>query len=311
MGKKKQRAGTPMNPLTGYLPAMEESIDAYAYYERKIIKMATSCFAWDGLPETVDMTFMERGLLVKGAMLYFKEDVLGYLCLPSTPAGDLDIYNIPKQRTAYATGANNFYRDETNSVIIYNDNLRASSIPDIRYFAERLYNAKRIQDVNLNAIKTPVLITCEENELLTMKNIYEKYAGDIPVIYAEKGFSPNSINVLKTDAPYYVDMLDIHLQTVWAEVCEYYGVPNVKREKKERLTNDEVGADSGVAKVNGYSRLMQRQLACDQINLIFPDLHVTVDWSEGVKEAWGMDSDEIEAEVLENAKVHSSRPAPH
>ena len=46
---------------------------------------------------------------------------------------------------------------------------------DVEMFARRLYNIDRIIDVNVNAQKTPILITCDENQRLTMKNLYNIY----------------------------------------------------------------------------------------------------------------------------------------
>ena len=41
---------------------------------------------------------------------------------------------------------------------------------DVEMYSKRLYDLDRAIDVNANAQKTPVLIPCDENQRLIMKN---------------------------------------------------------------------------------------------------------------------------------------------
>ena len=66
-------------------------------------EIAISSFEWVGLPSTVDSRFIEVGLYEDRAMLYFNDDVMGNLCLRTILGGQLDVYNIPLDRRAYAS----------------------------------------------------------------------------------------------------------------------------------------------------------------------------------------------------------------
>ena len=68
-------------------------------------EIAISSFEWTGLPSTVDARFIEVGLYENDAMLYFNDDVMGNLCLKCVLGGQLDVYNIPLDRRAYASMA--------------------------------------------------------------------------------------------------------------------------------------------------------------------------------------------------------------
>ena len=146
-------------------------------------------------------------------------------------------------------------------------------------FAQRLYNIDRTIDVNINAQKTPILITCNENERLTMKNIYKEFDGNSPVIYANKGFDPKSVNVLKTDAPLVADKLYQLKTQIWNEALTYLGISNINVQKKERLLQDEVTRNLGGTIASRYPRLEARKQACQQINKMF-ELNIDVDYRD-------------------------------
>ena len=161
--------------------------------------------------------------------------------------------------------------------------LRDNSVLDVELSAERLANIERTIDVNINAQKTPVLITCEDNQRLTLQNLYKNYEGNMPVIYGDKNINPNSLKVLTTGAPYVSDRLyEIKTQT-WNEILTYLGVSNVNVIKKERLISDEVKRNQGGIIASRYSRLVARQEACEEINKMF-GLNLSCEYREDFQE---------------------------
>lgn len=241
----------------------------YNYYFNKLFEIATAMFEWKNLPDTVDPIYLEKQLFYTGSVLFFKDDVLGYLTLKMVASGPINVYNIPTRRRGIAPGYNGEEKDENNSVIIYNNYTRTPSFPDCQMFATRLWNIQRTIDVNINAQKTPILILCDENERLSMENLYMNYDGNKPVIFASKKLNPDNVTVLNTNAPFVSkDLMNIK-NDLWNEALTYLGVPNVSIQKRERLVRDEATRNMGGVVASKFTRLDTRKYACEQINKIF------------------------------------------
>lgn len=251
----------------------------FRQYYNRLAELAISMFEWKNLPETIDPRFLELTLFVDGQAVFFKDEVMGYLALQNILGGQFDVYRIPINRRAYAI--NGYQKDLTNkdSVIIFNNYLHTNSMLDTQMMAKRLYNLDRAIDVNANAQKTPILLLCDENERLTLENMYMQYDGNKPVIKGVKGLNPNAFTVLKTDAPYVADKLYDLKTRYWNEALTYLGISNVSIEKHERMIRDEVTRNQGGTIASRYSRLEARRDACRQINEMF-DLDLWCDYRE-------------------------------
>lgn len=252
----------------------------YVQYYNRLMELSMSMFEWKNLPDTVDERYLELGLFSSGCMVFFKDDVIGELALNMTYQGGFDIYGEPTRRRAYSR-YNQFQTtlDKDNSVIIWNNMLRTNSALDVQMFAYRLYNLDRIVDINANAQKTPVLITCDEKQKLTMKNLYMQYEGNYPVIFGDSNLDIKSLSVLKTDAPFVSDKIYDLKVKIWNEALTYLGISNINTTKKERMITDEVIRNQGGTIASRYSRLESRRRAVKKINKMF-GLNITVDYRE-------------------------------
>ena len=269
---------------------------SYIQYYDRLTELSISMFEWRNLPDTVDQRFLELTLFANGMAVFFKDEVEDYLALQCAISGPLNVYRIPIRRRAYAVNGYNRELDDKNSVIIYNNMLHKNSMLDVRMFARELYNLDRAISVNANAQKTPILIRCDENQRLTLENLYMDYDGNKPVIYGDKGLNPNALSVLKTDAPYVADKLYTLKTQKWNEALTYLGISNVNITKRERLITDEVTRNQGGTIASRYSRLQSRRMACEQINKMF-GLNVQCDYREDYQEIVDAeDSDTINPE---------------
>lgn len=102
-----------------------------------------------------------------------------------------------------------------------------------------------------------------------MENMYQKYAGNQPVIYGKKSLNDDNITVLKTDAPYIADKVYTLKQNIWNEALTQLGIPNTDTTKRERMIRDEVITAQGAVIATRNSPEKMRQLACDKINEMF------------------------------------------
>lgn len=242
----------------------------YRQYLNRLTELAISMFEWKNLPNTVDARYLELHLFETGCMVYFKDDVIGDLCLDCIVNGRLDVYGNPLLRRAYS-GYNNYQKLLTykDSVIIWNNYLHGNSILDVEMFARRLYNIDRIIDINANAQKTPVLVQGNEKQRLTLLNLYKEYDGNAPFIFGDKNLDINALKALSTDAPYVCDKLYQLKTQIWNEALTYLGISNINIQKKERLITDEVTRNQGGTIASRYSRLESRRQAVEKINDMF------------------------------------------
>lgn len=242
----------------------------YRQYLNRLTELAISMFEWKNLPDTVDARYLELHLFETGCMVYFKDEVIGDLCLDCIVNGRLDVYGNPLLRRAYS-GYNNYQKllKYDNSVIIWNNYLHGNSILDVEMFARRLYNIDRIIDVNVNAQKTPVLLQGTEKQRLTLLNLYKEYDGNAPFIFGDKNLDLNTLKALSTDAPYVCDKLYQLKTQIWNEALTYLGISNINIQKKERLITDEVTRNQGGTIASRYSRLESRRQAVEKINDMF------------------------------------------
>lgn len=246
------------------------------YYQR-LKELALNVYEWKNLPPTVDERFLELTLFEKGYAVWFRDEIAGDIALTCTIGGRLDIYRIPIFRKAYSVNGYQKNLTTQDSVLIFNNYLHTPTELTIRLYAQRLYNIQRAIDTNINAQKTPVMILCDEQQRLTMQNVFMQYDGNEPVIFGDnKLFQGNTIDVLKTDAPFVADKLFIMKNRLWNECLTFLGIENSNQDKKERMVTDEVGSNYGNVEASRNVMLNSRKQACEKINAMFGlDIDVT------------------------------------
>ena len=79
----------------------------------------------------------------------------------------------------------------------------------------------------------------------------------------------NKLNVLKTDAPYLIDKLDIHKHEIFNEALTVLGIDNANTDKKERLITNEVESNEQLVSYYLNCWYKTRKRACDEINKKF------------------------------------------
>ena len=277
-------------------------------YEDRLHMLAISLFTWKGLDDIAGFGashFIEESLYRYGKACIVKDDKIGIKALNVTAAGKLNIYYLPVKVNAFSTGYNKIY-DFDDVVYIMNNELQKPTKDTLTLFAARLYETERTSDVNLQAQKTPVLIEGDKNVLLTLKNTYMQYSGNMPVIYGNKNFDVSSkLNVLRTDAPYIVDKLEDHKHNLWNDCMTFLGINNANTSKKERLVTSEVESNDQL--INYYLNCFYktRKKACDILNEKF-GTNVEIVLNKEVVDLLAETTQALEEEGGLNGKVHSN-----
>lgn len=241
----------------------------YADYFERLKNIAVNIIKWENLPNTISSRIIELTLFDRGYICYFNDEYLGNLCLPCVLNGEFDIYGIPSKRQVYSY--NNSYNrmvDETNSILIFNNSLIRPTYFTVHLYACKLANIENAINTNINASKTPILIQCSKEQELTLRNIYQQYQGNSPVIFGDETLNIDNICVLQTNAPINYPTLQEHKIKVYNECLNYLGIPtdNVKR---ERLTSNESIIGMTEIEIEHNIFLSERKKACDLINKMF------------------------------------------
>lgn len=271
----------------------------FIQYYNRLADLAISQFEWINLPSTCDRRFLELALFADGMAVFFKDEVMGYLTLQCMISGPLDVYRIPIYRRAYASNGYQMELSNENSVLIFNNSLHINSQLDIEMYAWRLYEIQRAIDTNVKLQKNPKIITCSETQRLTIINLFKKYEGNYPFIFADKQMDLSGLNAIDISSPYVADKLQVLKGLVWNEAMTYLGIGNTNDEKRERLNTLEVKSGMGDVEAQRYTRLLEREIACERINAMFPDVNLSVRYRQVIATSEPEVEDSETEEVIE------------
>lgn len=249
----------------------------YQFFFMKLMSIALSCFKWENLPDSIDERFLELTLANRGSCLFFKDEELGFLTLPANLSGQLNVYNIPKIRQAFASTGYNKMCDDKDSVIIFNNYLHFSTLSVVEHYAIRLYEMQRTIDVNVKAQKTPKIFKSNEQQRLTLQNIFMKYEGNEDAIFIDKDFDMNALQVFDTSAPYVADKIRMLMSQTFSNFLNDLGIEAITTEKKERINEAETESTKGYVEIGRNIFLNARKQACNEINRMF-DLNINVEF---------------------------------
>lgn len=272
-------------------------------YFYRLSLIALSIFKWENLPNGINERWIEKYLFDIGECMFFKDPILGFRVSKSIDKG-INIYNEPIDLEPESTGLTEpkTYKNGIDAVLIKNNDLSIPTLPTLQLYAYRLADLTRAQDVNITAQKTPILIITSDRQKLTMKNVFNQWSGNEPVIYGDKEMNIDGVKVLKTDAPIVFDKIQIQKHQLWNEVMTFLGVNNANQDKKERLVDDEVQANNEQVKICLDVMLKARQTACSEINRIF-GTNIKVSARIGIESKIEELNDELNNEIKESEVI--------
>ena len=290
--------------------------ETYLNYLERLRQVAISQFEWLNLPSSMNAQFLERCLYEFGKASLLKTKDYGFINAKAVGSSDLNIYMLPSSINCFSTDSlnedrklyNGFLDEKTSEydycVLVKNNQDMIPTEPTLRLFAWRLYEAERTCDTNIKAQKTPVLIVGDESLKLAMKNLFEKYEGNEPVVYADKKqLGTETLRALKTDAPFIADKVMEYKKEIWNEALTFLGINNINVEKRERLVKEEANANNELVNLNLQNRLLVRKEACKQFNELFNltgdnaiDVRVRSDLTNAIKTYDSVASDYITEE---------------
>jgi hypothetical protein len=229
-------------------------------------------FKYTNLPTGINSRYMENALFENGTIAFIKDDVTErFLALKATSNGVLDVYYEPTSIMCYGGGMYQKERkNHINSVLMYNNLARNTPLARLEIYARRIAHIEHTIDININAQKTPYIVSGNKRIKLSLEKIIKQMAEFVPSILVDDSLSiDDTVKVYGTNAPYVVDKLDDEKRRLINEALSLIGIENNSSEKNERLLHDEILVSNGLAIANRNSRLQARQMAIDEINELF------------------------------------------
>lgn len=257
----------------------------YSTWFNRLYNIAISRFEWINLPDTCNEKFIEQVLFFNGFMVGYKDTALNsFLIMPCTNNSVLDIFGYPAKVNAY--GYNGYMAQNltpytitlgqeptrADAALLYANYSRCPDLPAVLYFARKLTKIDRTIDVNINVQKTPYIISCGENQRLTVANMFKQVDNFEPAIITTKFYGLNGekpINVMDLKPPFVADKMQILKRQVYQEALTYLGIEANTSEKAERQVTEELTANMGETESMRQSPLASRKQFCKEFNKIY------------------------------------------
>ena len=239
----------------------------YNMYFRQMLTLAENVFEFKNLPTYIDVSFLNKNLLRKGSVAFFKDDVLGLLALPYNIVGTLDVYGRPNVIEVYGTNSYKRKLKRDEYVLMYDNNGRYPLYMDICQMAERIALCVRTEDINMIHQRTPRVWKTSKDKELSLKNAVNEIDSMQENVVAYDSLDIEDMNAILAPAPYVSDKIDQHLDKLWAEFYRLIGVANLQENKRERVIVDEMTASQGGTIASRFSRFEPRKRAIEEINI--------------------------------------------
>lgn len=247
-------------------------------YLSDLVRIASNRFRWVGLPDSVNVKFLEMCLLRYGmaTLAHPKSaDGLWFGLMVGGISGNLNAYGEPVSWQAMGVNAETMFDvDNTNGVIIYNSNQIYSGVGSndstwlaLELFARKLAHYDRTEDVNLMMQQSAWFITCEQQKRQEAINLYKQISGFEPAVMTTPNVQNEiGIDVIKTDVPFIGDALNVGRRNVWNAAYEYLGIPHLSFEKGERMIEEEAEGNNAPTNIRLLDALQPRRRAAQQLS---------------------------------------------
>lgn len=247
--------------------AIVDNEEASNIYYTYLQMLALNMFKYEGLPESVDVFYLEYILQTRGFIGFYQDDNLGLVCTEITLGSRLNHYGLPTEyRTVSISEDIKKSLMASESVLMKNSPLFKGTYPYLNFYAKKLALISRTMDQNLTMQWTPYIITGDRRMLQQFKVFMKKIMQGVQTIFTSKGLKMEDINVLQTQAPFIADDLHQMKQSIMRECMTFLGIENSNMDKKERLVSREVDANNQQVLASRNIWLSERKKAIKELN---------------------------------------------
>jgi len=294
---------------SGQGSSREEMIERM--FIRILTEMCMNRFEWKGLPDEINVRFLEQTLFRNGMALFWKHTAYEsagktipgtdkFMATRANITGRLNYYDAPTRFTSVGLGLTpRQLVPNVSCVPIWSNYTRVPNHDIVLIYASRLANFDRTIEINARNARQNRIIGVTESGRLTAENVnnmIERGQQTIPI--NTDTFDPGAITALDMGMhPDKLEKLHITKKRIWSGAMGLLGINNANQDKKERLVADEVDANNEQVESMRIVNLNARQQACEQINRLY-GLNVSVEYKV-VNE-----HKEQEKEAKDNGNIH-------
>lgn len=229
--------------------------------------LALNTYRWVNLPEGLESKYIEKALYKHGQCFFTWDKDFGYMCLPCSPSGQINIYGEPLGYVLTGVGYSKQVKDD-QGVRITNNDTAVPTVWHIDYYTKKMVEVDEVILQNLRQQRFPYVMATTKNTEFTVKNIAKKIEEKEDFIFMDKSLTDGDglgIQVIPTLAPYLLDKLQIQKLEFERELLTHLGI-NTIVEKKERLISVEANANNEHIALNLDLGYKSRKRACELIN---------------------------------------------
>lgn len=299
----------PKNRQKNY-PAMYWESAAYnsmlfSVYRQQIMKLALNRYKWINLPPSCNERYLEMILMYQGvATIAFPKKMQGTFF--TTQVAQMSPPNVYDNPTKWYSIGNNGWRfkcNANNGVIVWDNRTRYPIMRMINFWAQELCDIRRTKQINRLHVKTPFVITCEQEQEMQAVNLYKQVAGGEPAIIGTKGLNNIDVNVIQTGVKFMGEELTAEELNTWQQIYQTLGIENLTY-KAERMVRDEVNKRDEPSDIMALDGLNCRREACDVLNARFSnylDDPIQVIWAkDNISSNYNYLADIKEQEEIDN-----------
>lgn len=252
-----------------YGPEFEEIFWRHYF---QLCEYAKSQFEWHGLPESINVRYLESVLLARGSAAVYNIKNTGIILASEYANRDIDVYGYPINISpALPNNKMNLTEhdiDQDTVIIAWDNQTNYNIIQDIIMFAKRLTKIYITTNMNLDLMKRPYIMkvnkqdkAAEANAKAMMMNLdtFE------PIIVMDDTVN---VDVMNTTVPDNTKSLtDIYNET-WKQAFAFLGISS-ETTKRERMLDQELTMNRQSDQIRLYSRLQPRVELANELNRIY------------------------------------------
>jgi hypothetical protein len=278
-------SGTRRDIMFRRAPSREREGLIERMYMRVLTEMCVNRFKWTNLPQSVDVRFMELTLFRFAlSVFYWDNNFDKYLALQGAPSGRMDYAQNP---LAFTINGNSRFISKTlpatKVVPIWANYLRIPDYDIVTIYAQKLAELDRTIEINSKNARRPKVLVANENSRLSAVNLARQFDEGNPLLQVNSDGGLAKLDEVITSfdlgiEPDSLEKLHILRTRLWGECMGLLGIDFANQDKKERLVAAEVDANGDQVENMRRVNLNAREMACEMINRMYPDLNVGVEY---------------------------------